>query len=315
MLRLIGRTILQTVVLLFIVTAVVFVLMSLVPGDAARAILGTTGTEEQYQQLREQLGLDLPLWQQYANYWATLFSGSFGTTLHTHQPVLTSILDRMPITLSLVVGATLVSTIVGILLGVLAATSSRIVRSAVDVVSLLGTALPSYWLAILGVMVFALAVPLLPATGYVDFWSSPVRWAQSLVLPVAALALGGVALIAKTTRDGMLRATNGLYARTLRAGGVSEGAIVWRHALKNSALPILPIVNVMFVSALGGSVFVESIFALNGLGSLIVTAVSAHEIYQVLGVAVIFTVFACATNLIVDVLLGVFDPRLKGGRA
>lgn len=315
MLKRLGRTVLQIIALLFIVTALVFLLQSLVPGDAARSILGTSGNDQLYHQLRDQLGLDLPVWQQYANYWAQVLHGSFGTTLATGQPVLTALLDRLPVTLSLVTLSTLVSATIGILLGVAAAAGRGVIRAAADVAALSGVAFPNFWLAILLVLVFAVTIPLFPATGYTAFEESPTEWLRSLVLPVIALAIGGIGLIAKTTRDGMRRSLTSDFARTLRANGVREASIVWRHGLKNSALNVLPVVSVVFIASLGGSVLVENVFALNGLGSLVVSAVTGHEIYLVLGVAVLFTLLVGAINLVVDLLCGVFDPRLKASRS
>ncbi|WEG08469.1 ABC transporter permease [Microbacterium horticulturae] len=311
--RLLGRTALQIVALLFIVTALVFALQSLVPGDAARAILGSSGDEQLYLQLREKLGLDTPLWQQYLGYWGQVFHGSLGTTLTTGVPVLQTLIDRLPITLSLVVLSVLVSGTLGVLLGVAAARGRRWTRTLADVASLAGTAFPNFWLAILLILGFAVAIPLFPATGYADFTDSPADWARSLVLPVIALSVGGVGLIAKTTRDGMLRALHSDFARTLRANGVTERRVVWAHALKNSALLVLPALSVSFIASLGGAVLIENVFALNGLGSLVVSAVAAHEIYQVLGVAILFTVIVGIVNLLVDVMHGLFDPRLRGG--
>ncbi|MGP3769700.1 ABC transporter permease [Streptomyces sp. SDT5-1] len=312
MLKLLTRNVLRTVALLFFVTALVFVLQSLVPGDTARSILGTSGNETLYEQLRQKLGLDLPLWQQYLNYWKQVLSGSFGTNLTTGQPVLATVLDRLPVTLSLVLLSTAVTAVVGVLLGIAASTGRGARRAVADVTSLIGIAFPNFWLAILMVLTFAVTIPLFPATGYTEFADSPAQWIRSLVLPVAALSVGGIGLIAKTTRDSMRRCLNGDFARTLRANGVSESRVIWRHCLKNSALQILRVLSVVFIASLGGSVLVENVFALNGLGSLIVGAVTGHQIYQVLGVSVLFTVLVGAVNLVIDVLCGVFDPRLKG---
>lgn len=314
MVRLLVRSVLQSVILLLIVTALTFVLQSLVPGDAARVILGTEASEDQYLQLREKLGLDQPLYERFMNYWIGVFQGSLGTTLQANLQVSDLLLQRLPVTLSLVLLGTVVTLVVGVAFGVWGSRRG-VTGTAVDVVSLLGLAIPSFWVAIALVSVFAVAFPLFPATGYVAFEDSPIEWLHSLILPVLALSLTSTSIIAKTTRDSVADNMNRLWVRTLRANGVDERSIVWRHALKNAAIPILSVAHIAFVGALGSSVLVENVFALPGLGSLMVVSIYGHDIYVVVGVVLMFTISVVVANILTELGYGWLNPRVRKARA
>lgn len=314
MLKLILRSLVQSLALLLIVTALVFVMQSLIPGDVARAILGPEASEEQYTELREELGLDQPLVVRIVGYWAGILHGSLGNTLATNLPVGDLLLQRLPVTLSLVILGTMLATGAGVVLGVLGARKGK-AGVAVDVISLLGLSIPSFWIAISLVTVVAIAVPLFPATGYARFEESPLEWAHALVLPVLALSLASASIVARTTRDSVDDSMGRLWVRTLRANGVSESSIVWRHALKNAAVPILSVAHIVFVGVLGASVFVENVFALPGLGSLMVRSVFGHEIYVVVGVIFVFTIMVIVANLLTELAYGWLNPRVRKARA
>lgn len=313
MARLVLRSLAQALALLLIVTALVFVLQSLIPGDVARAILGPEAPQEQYVELREELGLDQPLVVRIVEYWAGILHGSLGNTLATNLPVADLLLQRLPITLSLVILGTVLATAAGVLFGVLGARKGKI-GTGVDVVSLLGLSIPSFWVAISLVTVFAIAIPLFPATGYVKFEEAPLEWLHALVLPVVALSLTSASIVARTTRDSVDDSMGRLWVRTLRASGVSETSIVWRHALKNAAVPILSVAHIVFVGILGASVFVENVFALPGLGSLMVRSVFGHEIYVVAGVILVFTVMVIIANLLTELAYAWLNARVRKAR-
>lgn len=305
------RRLLFAVPILLVATAVTFVLQALVPGDAARVIVGTTGSQEAYQQVREQLHLNLPLWQQYLVYLGDLVRGDFGTSLFTGEPVSQTILTRLPVTLSIVGGATLLAATVGVVLGTVSAKLGGALSRVIDVVSLLGFALPNFWLALLLISVFAVAFPLLPATGYTPPTESTSAWLTSLVLPVTALGLGGVAQVSKITRDGVADALRHDSIRTLRAAGVGEGSLLWKHALKNAGVPVVTVIGLGFVGALAGSLFVENVFALPGLGSLVASATNQHDLPVVQGVAFAYTVMVVLINLVIDALYALLDPKVR----
>lgn len=309
--RLAARRLVTGLPLILIVSLLSFVLVSLTPGDAARDILGSQATEESYRDLRELLGLDLPLHEQYGRWvWAAL-SGDLGTSLFTGVPVAESIASRLPVTLSLMLGALLVSLLVGAGLGVLSAARGGAVGRAVDAFALVGFALPSFWVAGLLIVVFAVQLRWLPATGYVPLGESPGEWLRALVLPVLALSLGGVASVAKQTREAMLDALSSEYIRMARANGVSWTSLVLRHAFKNASIRVVTVLGVQAVNLLGGAVVIESVFALPGIGSLAVQATARHDLPVIQGIVVYVTVLVVAMNLVIDIAYSWLNPKVK----
>jgi peptide/nickel transport system permease protein len=311
MLKLAARRLLLSIPLVFAASTVTFLLVALLPGDAARAILGAEGgTETQYEHLRNELGLDQPLWTQYGRWLDGAVRGDLGTSLISQQEVFQQLNSRLAPTLSLIVGAMLVSATIGVSLGVLARRGGRLGRF-VDVISLAGLATPAFWLGLMLIVVFAVHMRVFPPTGYVAFTDSPSEWLASLALPVITLSMPATASVAKQTRDAMADALGRGFTRTLRAAGVPERSIVFRHALKNSANRILTVVGLNFIAALGGTVVVESVFSIPGLGGLAVQATAAHDVPLIQGIVVYFTVVVVVVNLLVDVAYGYFDPKVS----
>ena len=311
MLRIILRRIFLSIPLIIIVSAITFVLESLVPGDPARTLLGVAASPEQYEALRQTLHLDQPIIVQYWLYLANALHGDLGSSIFTDEPVAQLMAERLPVTLAVVVGGTAVASAVGVLFGVFSATRGRIARRVVDVVSVLGNAIPNFWLALVLAAVFAVGLGLFPATGFVPFEDSPAGWAQSLVLPVVALAIGGIALISKVTRDTMLSTLSLDFIRTLRASGISERSIIWKHALRHSGVTIVTVIGLTMLSFIPGSVFVENVFVLPGLGNAVVDATNQHDIPVVQGVALTFTVLVIIVNLLVDIAYGLLNPKVR----
>lgn len=311
MLSLIVKRLLLAVPILALTSVITFVLQAMIPGDAARSIAGIGASPEAYERVREELNLDLPLWEQYGIYLGRMVRGDLGSSLFSGEPVTQTLAQRLPVTLSVIVGATIVAALVGVLLGTLSARIGGSFSRVLDVVSLVGSALPNFWLALVLVSTFAIALPLLPATGYVPFADSSSRWAASLVLPVVALATGGVAQVAKMTRDAVGTALSQDYIRTLRAAGIGEHALLWKHALKNAGVPIVTVIGLVFVGALAGSLFVENVFALPGLGSLVNQATLLGDIPVIQGVALAYACIVIVVNLVVDVSYGFLNPKVR----
>jgi peptide/nickel transport system permease protein len=311
MLRLIGRRLLLSVPQLFVVSASTFLLVALIPGDVARTIVGPNATQQQYTSLRGSLGLDESLPQRYWDWLSHAVQGDLGTSLFSQESVSSLLGSRLPVTLSLVTGSTLVATVLGVGLGIAGARASGPLGRVVDAIALVGLAIPNFFLGLLLVAWFAVALPLFPATGYVPFADSPGDWLSSLVLPVITLAVPGVAVIAKQTRDAMRDALERPFIRTLRAAGLSRRSLVYRHALRNAAIPVATVVGVVFVAALSGTVLVESVFAMPGLGGLAVQATDQHDLPLIQGVAIEFTVIVIVVNLLVDIAYGWLDPRVR----
>jgi peptide/nickel transport system permease protein len=304
-----------SVPLLFVVSALVFLLQALVPGNITWTILGNPARShvppEQYQTLAHQLGVDRPLWAQYWNWLWPALHGDLGYSPIAHEAVTQAITQRFPVTLSLVLGSLLVSVVIGVLLGILSALRRGAVATGIASVSMIGWVLPSFWIAAELVAIFAVSLHWLPAVGYVSISDSPTQWLRSLVLPVAALSLAAIAYFAQYTREAMLDALGSEYVRMARAIGISPTSVVFRHALKTASLPIVTLANLMIVGLLAGTVFVEQVFALPGLGSLVVNATTTHDITVTEGVAVFFTLIIVAVNLVTDLVYGGLSPRVR----
>lgn len=311
MLKLIGRRLALAVPLLFVVSIITFVIQSFLPGDLARTLLGVGATPEQYEAFRDALHLNEPLVTQYGIYLSGVFQGDLGTSIYTGQPVLQTIAQRLPVSLALIIGGTLVSAVIGIALGVLSATRGSALRRTVDVVSLVGGALPNFWLGLVLSLIFAGAMGWFPSTGYVEFARSPQLWLWSLVLPVTALAIGGIGVVAKVTRDQVMTTMRQSFVRTLRAAGVSERSIIWKHTLRSSGVPVLTVVGIVFVSSLSGTVLVENVFVLPGLGSLAVSSTVRHDIPVIQGIALTFTAIVIVVNLLIDLAYGLINPKVR----
>ena len=298
-------------------TAVSFILVAFLPGDAAVSLVGQNATQAQLDQVREDLGLDQPVWVQYGQWFERAIRGDLGDSMINRQPVTAQLNDRLAPSMSLIVGATLIATMGGVVIGILGARRGRIGR-VVDSGSITGLAVPDFWLGLVLIVIFAVHLGWFPPTGYVGWDDGAGAWLRSVALPVATLSVPATAVLARQTRDAMESALSREFVRTLRAAGVGERSIVFRHGLRNAAIPIVTVVGLVFVGALSGTVAVESVFAIPGLGSTAVHATATRDLPLIQGVVVYFTVIVIVANLLVDCAYGYFDPRLQsaatGGR-
>jgi peptide/nickel transport system permease protein len=310
-LRLVARRLLSSAPLLFVVSGLTFVLVSLVPGDPARTIAGQHATAEQYASVRAQLGLDRPLAAQYWHWLEQVFHGDLGSSLFSGESV-TSVLDsRLPVSLSLVVAGTVVSGVLGVGLGLASARRGGLLVRTVDGLSLLGLAVPAFWFALVLIALFAVKLPWFPVTGYVPLLDDPVQWARSLVLPVLSLSLGAVAIIAKQTRDSVLDTLGKDFIRVMEANGFRRRSLLYRHVMRNAALPVVTVLGVVLVNLLAAAVFVETVFAMPGMGSLTQQATVEHDIPVIQGAVLYITVLVVVVNLLVDLAYGRLDPRVR----
>lgn len=312
MIRAVVRWLASSVVLLFAVTVLTFVLAALAPGDAAKTILAgqSTGyTDEQYQQMRHQLGIDRPLPVQYGTWLGALLRGSLGTDPFSGESIAQALASRLGPSLSIIVGTVVVSAVAGVGLGVLSAVRGGIGGRLARVLSLVGLAAPNFWLALVLVELFAVRIALFPATGYTPFADGPAAWLRGLVLPVGALAIGGAAFVARQTHDAMTDVLARPFVTALRAHGLPRRSIILKHALRNAAIPVVTLLGLLFVSLLGGSVLIENVFTVPGLGQQAVVASDTHNLPMIEGVAFCFTVIVVVVNLVVDVSYRLLDPR------
>jgi peptide/nickel transport system permease protein len=310
-LRIVLRRLLWAVPLVLGVSLVVFLLASLVPGDPARTILGESATPEAVAALRTSLGLDRPWYEQYLSWLGGLAHGDLGTSVFTGEPVTAALNDRLAVTLALVLTTVVVSTVVGVATGMVGALRGGATARVLDVVSLAGIALPSFWVALVLISLFAVKLRWFPATGYVSPDQSLGGWASSLVLPVVSLGLLGISIIAKQTRDAAMTVLDGDHVAVLRANGLPETRLVLGHVLRNASIPVVSAIGVVFVGSLDATVFVENVFVLPGLGSRATQATVDHDVSVILGIGVYFTLVVVLVNLLVDVAYGLLDPKVR----
>ena len=315
MFRQVARWLVSSLVMLFAITALTFVLASMAPGDAARAILSSESgsyTAQQYRQMRQALGIDQPLVVQYWHWLDGVAHGSLGTDLFSGQPVAQELNTRLAPSLSIILGTVLVAGVTGVSLGVISALRGGALGRAVDAVSLLGLAIPSFWLALALAELLAVKIRLFPATGYTPLDINPAGWLRGITLPVLALSAGAVAFIAKQTRDSMADVMSREFVVMLRARGLSWRSVVLRHALRNAAIPVVTLLGLLLVGLLGSTVLVEDVFAIPGLGQQAVTAAGSHDLPVIEGVAFYFTVIVVIANLLVDLSYRLLNPRVRG---
>jgi peptide/nickel transport system permease protein len=314
MLRHTVRWLVSSLVLLFVITAATFVLASMAPGDAAKAILSSQSgsyTMQQYQQMRHALGIDQPLPVQYWHWLDGVLHGSLGADLFSGQPVTQELNARLGPSLSVIVGTVIVSGAAGVSLGVVSALRGGALGRLVDVVSLAGLAFPNFWLALVLVELLAVKVQVFPATGYVPLSADPGPWLRSIALPVLTLSAGGVAFVAKQTRDSLSEVMSRDFIVMLRARGLSRRSVVLRHALRNAAIPVVTVLGLLLVGLLGGAVLIENVFSIPGLGQEAVTAAGSHDLPVIEGVAFYFAVVVVIANLLVDVSYRLLNPRVR----
>ena len=315
MFRHVARWLVSSLVMLFAITALTFVLASMAPGDAARAILSSESgsyTAQQYQQMRHALGIDQPLLVQYWHWLDGVAHGSLGTDLFSGQPVTQELNARLAPSLSLILGTVLVAGVAGVSLGIISALRGGVLGRAVDVISLLGFAIPSFWLALALAELLAVKIRAFPATGYTPLGASPAGWLRGITLPVLTLSAGAVAFTAKQTRDSMAEVMSREFIVMLRARGLLQRSVVLRHALRNAAIPVVTVLGLLLVGLLGGTVLIEDVFAIPGLGQQAVTAAGSHDLPVIVGVAFYFTVIVVIANLLVDLSYRVLNPRVHG---
>jgi peptide/nickel transport system permease protein len=296
------------------VSIIIFMVLHLSPGDPAEIMLGSQATKEDLTRLRADLGLDEPLHVQYVRWLGHVARGDLGRSLWMKRPVLGEVLTRLRATLLLTASALLLSTTVGIALGVAAAMRPHSMLDRVSAVaSLFGASMPSFWLGIVLMVIFALWLGWLPASGmYAPHSGGDLRDLLShLVLPAVTLAAASVTIVARLTRSAMLESLEQDYVRTARAKGVSERAVVLRHGLGNALVPIVTVVGVQAGYLLGGAVLTETVFAWPGVGTLMVQGILARDFPLVQGCVLVVALSFVLVNLAVDLLYAWLDPRIR----
>ena len=309
------RRLLLTIPMLFVMSVVVFLIVRLVPGDPVRTMLGFRATEENVALLRGRLGLDRPLIEQYVSWAGALLRGDLGQDIVTHAPLSELLLQRLPVTFELAALSMLLAVAVGVPLGIRAATGGRWTRTLTESFVVFGISVPDFWLGIMLVLIFSATFAILPPSGYIPFATDPIGNLRYMALPVLTLAAGEAAYILRTTRGAIISVMERPFVTFLRAKGIGQNRIVFGHALRNAGPAIVTVVGIQVGVLLGGAIIIETMFALPGVGRLIVTAINQrnYPVVQVgiLAIATIFIVVSLVTDLIVTWL----DPRVADGGA
>jgi ABC-type dipeptide/oligopeptide/nickel transport system permease component len=286
------------------VTLLTFAIVQVTPGDPVALMLGPAATPERVEAMRQQLGLNDPLLVQYGRYVWNALHGDLGRSVRGQTPVLAEILARFPSTVELTVAAMLIAVIGGVGAGVIAAISRRrAVETATMIAALVGLSLPSFWLAIILILIFGVNLRWVSVAGGEGL--------KNLILPAFCLALAPAAVLARLTRSSILEVIREDYVRTARAKGLGQRAVVTIHVLRNSLIPVVTVIGLQFAGMLGGAVFIENVFARPGIGRFAVNAIAARDYPQVQGVVLFTAAIYVLINLAVDLIYGWLDPRIR----
>ncbi|MFE9702248.1 ABC transporter permease [Streptomyces sp. NPDC005930] len=311
MLTFIARRIGAGAVLLLVISLLAYLLLSIPDTDVGRQILGPGAPQADVDARNSALGLDQSVLTQYGQWLTHAVRGDFGTSWFSSEDVSLAVGNRLPVTLSLMVGVTLVTALVSFLLGVWAGVRRGVVDRIVQVLGVAGYALPGFLVTLVLVLVFAVRLGWFPAIGYTPFTESPTGWLSTVTLPIASLSVASVAGVSQQVRGAVIDVLRQDYVRTLRARGLSSRRIVLKHVLRNASAPGLSVLGMQFVGLLGGAVLVEQIFGLPGLGSMTVTYTTRGDIPVIMALVMITVIGVVLVNLAVDVLLGWLNPKAR----
>ncbi|MFD5693961.1 ABC transporter permease [Streptomyces rubiginosohelvolus] len=311
MLNFIARRIAAGALLLLVISLLSYLLLSIPDLDVGRQLLGQGADQAAVDAKNASLGLDRPVLVQYADWLAHAVRGDLGTSWFTSEDVATTVSARLPVTASLMVGVTLVATVVSFLLGVWAGVRRGAVDRFVQVLGVVGYALPGFLVTLVIVLVFAVNLNWFPAIGYTPFDASPSGWLSTITLPVLSLSIASVAGVSQQVRGAVIDVLRQDYVRTLRARGLPMSRIVFRHVLRNASAPALSVLGMQFVGLLGGAVLVEQIFGLPGIGSMTVTYTTRGDIPVIMALVMLTVVGVVLINLLVDVMIGWLNPKVR----
>lgn len=311
MLFYIARRVAAGVVLLLVISFLTFVLLSIPGQDVGRTILGLSATDAAVDARNAQLGIDRPVLAQYLDWLSSAVHGDLGTSWFTSEDVWTSIGNRLPVTLSIMVGVTLVTGVLSFGLGVWAGVRRGAVDRFVQVFGVVGYALPGFLVTLVVVLVFAVQLGWFPAIGYVPIGESVSGWLSTITLPIVALSIGSIAGMAQQVRSSVIEVMRQDYVRTLVSRGLPTRSILFRHVLRNASAPALTVLGLQFVGLLGGAVLVEQIFGLPGIGSMTVAYTTRGDVPIIMGLLMVSVVGVVVINLVVDVAIGLLNPKAR----
>ncbi|WP_431280743.1 ABC transporter permease [Humitalea sp. 24SJ18S-53] len=301
-----ARRLLHAAMVVAALSVLVFSVLQLVPGDPALTVAGVGATQQDVETIRRQLGLDRPVWMQFLVWAGNVLSGDWGTSIVTKEPVLPTLLDRLRMTVLLATAGIVIAATIGIFLGVRAALRANTATDiGLSVVALLGISTPIFWIGLLLQLIFAIQLGLLPATGSGSIWH--------LVLPAIAIGANSTGIIMRMTRSSMLEVLRQDFIRTARAKGLAQSRIIYAHALRNAAIPVITVVGVQFAYLMGGAVLTETVFVWPGIGKLLADSVFSRDFPMVQGALLLVGIMFVVVNTLVDLAYSLADPRVRLG--
>ncbi len=306
------RRLLTFAATLLLAALVIFILLDLLPGDPARFVLGINASEASVAALRHQMGLDAPAHERFMGWIIGMVQGDFGISVTQRADIGRLIAERMAVTLPLTMMAMILSIAIGLPLGILAAMRrGKATDTGLMILAQTGIAIPNFWFGMLLTLVFAVTLRWLPTGGFTPWHEDPIAAFRGLILPGLALALPQASILARVMRTALVDVTGQDFIRTARAKGLTRAEAIWRHGIRNAMLPVLTILGLQFAFLIAGTIIVENVFYLPGLGRLIFTAISERDLVLVRGATIILVLVVTATMFITDLLYALVDPRLR----
>ena len=310
--RFILKRIGQTLIVLFIVSVFIFLLVSFLPGDPVYAMLGGEITQETYDRWYLELGLDKPLVLRYLSWISKALTGDFGMSASQHKEVIDVLAERVPVTIYFSLLSFFISIPIGILCGIVSAVNrGKKIDSILTTFANVCCCLPQFFLSVLFLYLFSIKLHLLPSFGFVWPWEDLKQRLLQTIMPLLCLTIGGIASICRQTRSSMLEVIGQDYIRTARSKGLAQNRIVFVHAMKNALMPVITLMGLRLGGLIGGSMFVESVFNIPGMGTLLVMAIQAQDIPLIQACVLLIAVVACVVNIITDIVYAAVDPRIK----
>lgn len=314
MLPYVGRRLLSAAITLVIVVAITFLLLHLTPGDPARVAAGPDADEATVAAARERLGLNQPIFTQFFVWSGNLLQGDLGRSYVQGREVLDILVDRLPVTGSLILMSFVFALMIAVPLGIIAATKRGRAADRFSVVlSSLGIAIPDFFLGLLLVLTLAVTLPVFPATGYVEFTSDPIGWYQHLILPAITLGTGVAAELTRHIRASLGDVLELDYVRTATAKGVGRRSVIFKHAFRNASMPVVTVMGVQIARLLGSTVVVETVFNLPGIGQQVIKSILERDIPVILGIGIFSAFIILIVNLLVDLSYGWLSPKVRTG--
>jgi len=310
------RKLIAVIPVLFLVSIILFTIISLLPGDAALGVLGENVNAEDLSRIRTELGLDKPIYERYADWAGKVLQGDLGNALKSRQPVTEIVAQRLPVTLELTFLAMVISTIIAVPAGIFAALRRNSKWDVANgIVSMIGIAMPPFWMGILLILCFSVWLDWLPSSGYVSFFKDPVENLKHLAMPAFTIGFAFAATIMRQTRSSMLEVLGEEYVVTARAKGLTETIVIWKHALRNALIPVVTVLSMQVGRMIGGAVVTEIVFALPGIGREMVDSIIARDYPVVMALILITALCVVITNTLVDILYVIIDPRISHSKS